>query len=93
MIATVSVLFGFFSKLLIYNTLNDKSQGNVAKELRVNPFFVKDYAQAAQIYTVRRCSKIIAFLREYDLKSKGVDSGQSSEYDLMRELIFKIMHC
>lgn len=93
MIATVSVLFGFFSKLLIYNTLNDKSQGNVAKELRVNPFFVKDYAQAAQIYTVRRCTKIIAFLREYDLKSKGVDSGQSSEYDLMRELIFKIMHC
>jgi DNA polymerase-3 subunit delta len=93
MIATVSVLFGFFSKLLIYATLKDKSQGNVAKELRVNPFFVRDYTEAAQIYNVRRCTKIIAFLREYDLKSKGMDSGQSSEYDLMRELIFKILHC
>lgn len=93
MIATISVLFGFFSKLLIYNVLKDKSQGNVAKELKVNPFFVRDYSAAAQIYNVRRCTKIISFLREYDLKSKGVDSGQSSEYDLTRELVFKIMHC
>ena len=84
---------GFFSKLLIYNVLKDKSQGNVAKELKINPFFVKDYSQAAQIYNVRRCTKIIAFLREYDLKSKGLDRGQSSEYDLMRELVFKITHC
>lgn len=93
MVATVSVLFGFFSKLLIYNVLKDKSQGNVAKELKINPFFVKDYSQAAQVYNVRRCTKIIAFLREYDLKSKGLDRGQSSEYDLMRELVFKITHC
>jgi len=93
MVATVSVLFGFFSKLLIYNVLKDKSQGTVAKELKINPFFVKDYSQAAQVYNVRRCTKIIAFLREYDLKSKGLDRGQSSEYDLMRELVFKITHC
>ncbi len=92
-IASVSILFGFFSKLLLYNALKDKSQGNVAKELKINPFFTRDYSQAAQIYDARRCTKIISFLREYDLKSKGVDSGQSSEYDLMRELIFKIMHC
>lgn len=93
MIPTVSLLFGFFSKLLLYNALKDKSQGNVARELKVNPYFVKDYAQAAQIYNIKRCTKIISFLREYDLKSKGVDSGQTSQYDLMRELVFKITHC
>ena len=53
-IMTVSTLFAFFSKLIIYHNLPDKSPAAAAKALGVNPFFLKDYQQAAQCYNLRQ---------------------------------------
>ena len=91
-VATITVLFNFFSKVLVYHSLKNKSMDNVAKELKVNPFFAKDYVEAAKKYPLAKCVKIMSYLREYDLRSKGYGNGQSSHYDLMRELVFKIVH-
>jgi DNA polymerase-3 subunit delta len=62
--------------------------------LSINPFFVMDYQQAAAHYTSVRIISIISLLREYDLKSKGVDSSGTSfpDGELMKELIFRILH-
>jgi DNA polymerase-3 subunit delta len=91
----VVLLFGnlnnFFSKILVYHYVKDKSQQNVAKELGVSPFFVKDYELAARSYNYAKTMQIIGLLREYDLKSKGVESSLSPG-ELMKELIFKILH-
>jgi DNA polymerase III subunit delta len=85
-------LFGYFNKILIYHCLSDKSAKNVAAELRVHPFFVGDYERAAKIYNLSKIVAIISDLREYDLKSKGFDNSSASDGELMKELIYKILH-
>ena len=61
--------------------------------LGVNPYFVKDYQLAARNYSPASCVRCISILREFDLKSKGYESGEVSEKDLYREMIFKLLHC
>jgi DNA polymerase-3 subunit delta len=92
MIVVLTVLFGFFMKLMIYHQLADKSRNNVASALSVNPFFVKDYVQAAEHYPFRRLRTIISLLREYDLRLKGINNGSTEESELLRELVYKILH-
>lgn len=92
LVVTIGVLFGFFQKTLLYHTLKDKSKNNVASTLKVNPFFVKDYELAARNYPKGKLVKIISYLREYDLKSKGVNNNSVSEGELLKELIYKILH-
>lgn len=84
-------LNSYFSKVLMYHYVRDKSPQNVAKEIGVPPFFVKDYEQAARSYNYGKAVRIISYLREYDLKSKGVDAN-ASDGELMKELMFKILH-
>ncbi len=89
---TIASLFSFFSKLLTYHYLTDKSKNNVAATLKINPFFVRDYEVAAAKYDARGTIKIISLLRTYDMKSKGFGDLSSSPGDLLKELIFKIIH-
>jgi DNA polymerase-3 subunit delta len=90
----IPLLFSYFSKILIYHHLPDKSRNNVAAALSINPFFVMDYQQAAANFPSGKVISIISILREYDLKSKGVDSSGTSfpDGELMKELIFRILH-
>ncbi len=89
---TIASLFSFFSKLLTYHYLTDKSKNNVAATLKINPFFVRDYEVAAAKYDARGTIKIISLLRTYDMKSKGFGDLSSPPGDLLKELIFKIIH-
>jgi DNA polymerase-3 subunit delta len=84
-------LNNFFSKVLAYHYIKDKSPQSLARELGVNPYFVKDYEQAARGYSLGKTFQVIGYLREYDLKSKGVESNTDAG-GLMKELMFKILH-
>ncbi|MBS1524831.1 MAG: DNA polymerase III subunit delta [Bacteroidetes bacterium] len=84
-------LNNFFSKVLLYHYVKDKSPQNLARELGVNPYFIKDYEQAARSYNYGKSMEIISLLREYDLKSKGLESN-APHGELMKELMFKILH-
>ena len=92
MIREMAPLFTFFSNLLMYHYLPDKSQGNVAKELGINPYFVKDYATAAKRYPAGKTFIIIGYLREIDARLKGINNPSAKDADLWKELIYKIMH-
>ena len=84
-------LYSWFSKILKYHYLTDKSQA--ARELGVHPFFIKDYESAAQTYNTTKTFFAISLLREYDLKFKGVDkAGSTTDGELMKELVWKLMH-
>ena len=89
---TIASLFSFFSKLLTYHYMGDKSRNNVAAALKINPFFVKDYEAAASRYDARKTIRIISLLRTYDMKSKGYGDLSSPPGDLLKELVYKIMH-
>lgn len=92
LVKTITILFGFFSKIMIYYQLKDKSRNSVASALSVNPFFVKDFQVAAKNYSLQKLSWIISLLKEYDLKSKGVNNISTTDGELLKELSFKILH-
>jgi len=91
MVVIVSSLFTYFSQLLKVHSLKDGSQSAIASALGINPYFVKDYLTAKTNYPLVKVIYIISLLREFDLKSKGVNST-ASEGQLLKELTFKILH-
>jgi DNA polymerase-3 subunit delta len=92
LVVTTGLVFGFFSQLLQYHGLKDKSQANAAKVLKVNPYFVKDYEVAFRNYPMKKVSAIVAALRTLDLKSKGVGAASTSQHDLLKELLITIFN-
>jgi DNA polymerase III subunit delta len=89
---SIASLFSFFSKLLLYHYLPDKSKNNVAAALKVNPFFVRDYESAAAKYNVSKTVQIIGLLRTFDMKSKGFGDPGTEPGELLRELVYRILH-
>jgi DNA polymerase-3 subunit delta len=90
LLLTISSMFYYFSKILQYHSLGDKSKDHVARELGIRPFHVNEYQQAARTFPLAKTIRIISWLREYDIKSKG--ASPASDGDLLTELVFKIMH-
>ncbi len=88
-VLTVSLLFNFFSKVLKYHSLTQKSQA--PRALGVSPYFIKDYEIAARNYPMKKVSANIAAIREIDVKSKGVGANLS-QADLLKELLVKLMN-
>lgn len=101
-VVTISQIYAYFSKVLKLQMLNfnaKKPGGRAASEQEKlstlgigSSFFLKDYEEVAKKYSPGQSVKIIEYLREYDLKSKGIGNATLSEEDLLKELIFKIMH-
>ncbi|WP_334058484.1 DNA polymerase III subunit delta [Polaribacter sp. P097] len=90
-IMTISLLNNFFTKLLLFHGLQNKSKDAVSKALGVNIYFVEDYFSASRNYPMRKVAQVIAMLRDADVKSKGVGANLT-QGDILKELIFKILH-
>lgn len=92
MVVTVALLFNFFSQLLQLHGMKDRNPRSVASALRVNPYFVNEYLDAARNFPMRKVSQVVALLREFDVKSKGVNSNAVPQGDLLKELLVKILN-
>ena len=92
LVMTISLLHSFFTQLLIFHGLKNKSREHVAKALGIRPYFVNDYSTAARYYPMKKVAQIIHLLRDADMKSKGVNANNQSQSDILKELLFKIMH-
>ena len=92
-VLTISSLYHFYSKVITYHFIKNKSdRRNIAATLKVNPYFVGDYEKAAKQYNPKKTVEIISLLREYDLKSKGYNNVSTSHGELLKELVYKILH-
>ncbi len=90
-VKTIASLASFYTKMLAYQ-LSDKTQDSSRAIFgNLPPFILDKNCRNAQSYSLLELRKIIATLREYDLKSKGVDNIAPDE-QLLRELIYKITH-
>ena len=92
LVVSVGVIFNFFQKVLLYHTIIDKSSNNVARLLKINPYFIKDYQIAAKNYSKSKSIEVIGLCRTYDMKSKGVDNHSINDGELLKEFLFKILH-
>jgi DNA polymerase-3 subunit delta len=89
---TITSLYFFFNKVLMLSLLSDKSKENITEKLKINPYFIAEYHQAAKIFPPSKTVAIIGWLREYDMKSKGVNNLSASPGELLKELAYKIMY-
>ncbi|KAA5535252.1 DNA polymerase III subunit delta [Paenimyroides baculatum] len=93
-VVTTSLLYNFFSKLLQYHGMIYKNASanpaDIAKQLGINQYGLKDYQAAGKIYPMKKVSQTIAVIREIDLKGKGVN-GSLTHDDLLKELLIKVL--
>ncbi len=92
MVVTTSQVFRYFTQLLQYHGLKDRSPKNVAAVLRISPYFVNDYTHAIKNYPMKKVSGIVAALRDIDVKSKGVGANNLPQADLLKEMLVKIFN-
>ena len=91
-VVTIALIHSFFTQLLLFHGLKDKSKKGVAQSLKVSIYFVDDYFRAAKNYPMQKVAQIISYTREADVKSKGVGVTNASHPEILKELLFKILH-
>ncbi len=92
LVVTVGSLFNYFVKVIKTHANRDKGEGQLAAVLGVNPFFVKEYTAAAKMYPYPKCVRIIEYIRQTDLASKGIGSPSVDDGYILKELVHKIFH-
>ncbi|MDH3652306.1 MAG: DNA polymerase III subunit delta [Saprospiraceae bacterium] len=94
LVMVVGTLFGFFAKIFQMHALRNAGDREVQKVLGLSTaYFVKDYRRAAQEYNKTQTEKVLNLLREYDLKSKGVERASATDQSLMQEMVYHILSC
>lgn len=84
-------LYSFFSKVFMVFGAGTNDEKTIATSIGVNPYFMKDYMQAARLYTYPGVEKVLLLLHNYNLKSVGVGSINTGDASLMKEMVVKMM--
>ena len=88
------LLFNYFQNLMLAHYCPQKnSQDRVAKWLDLGKeWLAKEYMTGMKHYSAMKVMQILSKIREIDAKSKGLDNPNTPPGELMRELIFFILH-
>jgi DNA polymerase-3 subunit delta len=92
LVFVISNLFKFFSQIMRIHFLPNKSREAVARALGVHPFVAGELTNAKNKYDPRKIAANIALIHEYDLKSKGVGNTSATQGELMREMVYQLIH-
>ena len=88
------MLFSYFENLMIaFYSPNRSNENAIAQFLELrNGWAARDYLTGMRNYSGMKTMQIISKIREIDAKSKGVDNPNTASSELMKELIFFILH-
>lgn len=88
------MLFNYFQNLMTaYYAPDRTSEKSVAQHLDLkSSWAAKDYMTGLRNYSGMKTMQIISKIREIDAKSKGLDNPNTGPGELMKELIFFILH-
>ena len=90
---TLAVLFNFFSNLMLAYYAPEKNEQGIAAQLSLrSPWQARDYQAAMHRYTGVKVMRIIEAIRQCDVRSKGVGNASISDGELLRELVYLILH-
>jgi DNA polymerase-3 subunit delta len=87
-----SLLYTYFSRIALLHRAGALPEAQLAAAIGVNPYGVKEYVIAAKNYKLGKVIDVFGYLKEADLRFKGVDSGSMTEGEILRELVYKILH-
>ncbi len=100
LVVTTSTLFNHFQKLFTINYrewqtkfkgMPAASDAELAGLIKVSPYVLGGYKQAAKLYPNKKIFLILGIIREYDMKGKGINTGGLEQGELLREMLMKIM--
>ena len=90
---TLGILFAYYSNLMVAFYAPQKTEQGVAGFLGLkNPWQAKDYIKGMYKYSGVKVMHIITAIRECDAKSKGLGNSSASSGELLRELVYFILH-
>ncbi|MEM6316692.1 MAG: DNA polymerase III subunit delta [Bacteroidota bacterium] len=95
MVMLVGSLYNYFSKIYMLHSLKNLGDQDIQKALKLSSsFFLREYRNSARNYPRPKTEKVLSILKEYDLKSKGVDNNTMNNPDseLMKEMVWRILH-
>ncbi len=84
-------IYSFFSKVFMIFGTGTTDEKTIATAIGVNPYFMKEYLQAARLYTYPGVERALLLLHSYNLKSIGVGSSTTEDASLMKEMVVKMM--
>ena len=90
---SLSLLFGFYSNLMLAYYSPEKTEQGIANWLGLrSPWAARDYLIAMRRYSGVKVMQIIGEIRYADAKSKGINNNSANDGDILRELVFNILH-
>jgi DNA polymerase III subunit delta len=89
---TIPMLFSFFSKVLLIHSLPDKSESSILAKTKLTSYNKYDYLDAYRNYNAKKVQDIIGWLRECNVRALGIENYSTDQGELLRELVFKILH-
>jgi DNA polymerase-3 subunit delta len=91
-IPTLAVLFSLFASMMQGYYAPEKTEFGLANHLGISPYQAKELLATMKLYSARKTMDIIAKIRETDAKLKGIEKGNATDGEIMRELLFFILH-
>lgn len=85
-------LYSFFSKVFLIFGQSNTDDKNIATAIGVHPFVIRDYTQASKLYGLGGVEKAILLLQYYNLKNIGINNSNTSEANLLKELVYKLIY-
>lgn len=88
---SVALIFSFFARLVVAECLKDRSDAAIMSALNAkSEYAIREVKNAMRYYSLRQAAACISAIRDFDTQSKGIGSTRN-EFDLLRELVFKIV--
>lgn len=95
LVLVVGTMYNYFSKVLMFHAVRQQPEQEVMKTLGLRSnYFLREYRATAKQFPHSKVTAVIGILREFDLKSKGVDfnSSNTNDGELLKEMVWKILH-
>lgn len=90
---TLTVLYKFFSTLMLAHYAPDKSPVALSRWLGMTEWQVKQNVLSALAqFSATKVMHTISFIRRCDARSKGIDNPHTASSELLRELVHFILH-
>ena len=92
LVKTLATLHRFFWQLYVFHSVKHLGDKEAAAAVGINPFFIRDTKSAAINFPQKKCEEILDELHHYDLRSKGMGNGETTNGELLKELVYKILN-
>jgi DNA polymerase-3 subunit delta len=91
-VLTIANILTAYQRLYHYLIGGDVGRSDTYRVYQIHSAQYEDYKVAKSLYTTSRVEDIFEILLEFDLRSKGVNNDNTTQEELLREMVFRIIN-